>query len=54
MPKCAVQAAFEKQIVTLPLDIIVPQKEVTKGHRECEFYKQISYVRDAGYTETAL
>ena len=42
MPKSAVQAAFEKQIVTLPLDIIVPQKEVTKGHRECEFYKQIT------------
>src|ERR1035437_8094790 len=42
MPKSAVQAAFETQIVTLPLDIIVPQKEVTKGHRECEFYKQIT------------
>ena len=42
MPKSTVQAAFEKQIVTLPLDIIVPQKEVTKGHRECEFDKQIT------------
>ncbi len=42
MPKSAVQAAFEKQLVTLPLDIIVPQKEITKGHRECEFYKQIT------------
>lgn len=42
MPKSAVQAAFEKQIVTLPLDIIVPQKEVTKNHREGDFYKQIT------------
>jgi hypothetical protein len=42
MSKRAVQAAFEKQIVTLPLDIIVPQKEVTKGQREGDFYKQIT------------
>jgi hypothetical protein len=42
MAKSAVQAAFEKQIVTLPLDIIVPQKEVTKNHREGDFYKQIT------------
>jgi hypothetical protein len=42
MPKRAVQAAFEKQIVTLPLDIIVPQKEVTKSQREGHFYKQIT------------
>jgi len=42
MSKRAVQAAFEKQIVTLPLDIIVPQKEVTKGQREGHFYKQIT------------
>jgi hypothetical protein len=42
MSKRAVQAAFEKQIVTLPLDIIVPQKEVTKGQRKGDFYKQIT------------
>jgi hypothetical protein len=38
----AIKAAFEKQIVVLPLDIIVPQKEVTKGHRSLEFYKQLT------------
>jgi len=42
MSKRAVQAAFEKQIVTLSLDIIVPQKEVTKGQRKGDFYKQIT------------
>lgn len=42
MPKNAVQAAFEKQIVTLPLDIIVPQRTITKAQREGEFYKQIT------------
>jgi hypothetical protein len=41
MSNCAVKAAFEKQIVVLPLDIIVPQKEVTKGHRNGEFYRQL-------------
>jgi hypothetical protein len=34
----AVKAAFEKQIVVLPLEIIVPQKEITKGHRKGDFY----------------
>ena len=38
----SVKAAFEKQIVLLPLDIIVPQKEVTQGHRSGEFYKQLT------------
>jgi hypothetical protein len=42
MPKSSVQAAFEKQIVTLPLDIIVPQKTLTKEQRKCDFYKQIA------------
>ena len=37
MPKSTVQAAFEKQIVTLPLNIIVPQKVVTKGQRQGDF-----------------
>jgi len=41
MPKSAVQAAFEKHVVVLPLDIIVPQKVVTKGQREGDFYRQI-------------
>jgi len=42
MAKNSVQAAFEKQIVTLPLNIIVPQKTVTNGHRGGDFYKQIT------------
>src|ERR1700689_154113 len=42
MPKSAVQAAFEKQIVILPLDIIVPQRTITKSQRECDFYRQIT------------
>ncbi len=42
MPKSAVQAAFEKQIVTLPLNIIVPQRTITKAQRECDFYRQIT------------
>ena len=42
MPKSAVQAAFEKHVVVLPLNIIVPQKEVTKGQREGDFYRQIT------------
>jgi len=42
MPKRAVQAAFEKQVVVLPLDIIVPQKVMTKGQREGDFYRQIT------------
>jgi hypothetical protein len=42
MPKSAVQAAFEKQIVVLPLNIIVPQRTITNGQRECDFYRQIT------------
>jgi hypothetical protein len=42
MAKSAVQAAFERQIVILPLDIIVPQKVVTKGQREGDFYRHIT------------
>jgi RepB plasmid partitioning protein/ParB-like nuclease family protein len=38
----SVKAAFEKQVVLLRLDIIVPQKEVTQGHRSEEFYKQLT------------
>jgi hypothetical protein len=38
----AIKAAFEKQIVVLPLGIIVPQKEVTKGNRSGDFYKQLT------------
>lgn len=38
----SVKAAFERQVVTLPLDIIVPQKEVTTGHRSGEFYRQLT------------
>jgi hypothetical protein len=42
MPKSAVQAAFEKQMVVLPLDILVPQRAVSKGQRETDFYRQIT------------
>jgi hypothetical protein len=38
----AVKAAFEKQIVVLPIGIIVPQKEITTSHRNGEFYKQLT------------
>jgi hypothetical protein len=38
----AVKAAFEKQIVVLPINIIVPQKEVTVSHRNGDFYKQLT------------
>ena len=41
MSSSAVKAAFEKQIVVLPVDIIVPQKEITTGHRNGEFYRQL-------------
>jgi prepilin-type processing-associated H-X9-DG protein len=37
----AVKAAFDQQLVMLPLDVIVPQKDATKGHRYAEFYKQL-------------
>jgi hypothetical protein len=42
MSKSAVHAAFEKHIVVLPLNIIVPQKVVTKGQRDGDFYRQIT------------
>lgn len=42
MPSSTVKAAFEKQIVILPIDIIVPQKEITTNHRKEEFYKQLT------------
>lgn len=38
----AVKAAFEKQVVVLPLDIIVPQREISNGHRSGEFYRQLT------------
>jgi hypothetical protein len=37
-----VKAAFEKQIIVLPIGIIVPQKEITTSHRNGEFYKQLT------------
>jgi len=42
MSHSAVKAAFEKQIVVLPIGIIVPQKEITTSHRNGEFYKQLT------------
>jgi len=37
----AIKAAFEKYVVILPLDIIVPQRGETKRYRYEEFYKQL-------------
>ena len=37
-----VKAAFEKQIVVLPFDIIIPQKEVTRGHSTGDFYRHLT------------
>lgn len=42
MAGSVVKAAFEKQIVLLPIDIVVPQKEITKNHRNGEFYRQLT------------
>ena len=42
MSSSAVKAAFEKLIVVLPIDIIVPQKEITKSHRSGDFYRQLT------------
>ena len=42
MSHSAVKAAFEKQIIVLPIGIIVPQKEITTSHRNGEFYKQLT------------
>lgn len=38
----AVKAAFEKQVIVLPLDIITPQKEISKGNRSGDFYRQLT------------
>jgi hypothetical protein len=37
----AIKAAFENQIVVLPLDIIAPVRDATKRYRYAEFYKQL-------------
>ncbi|MEI9979921.1 MAG: plasmid partitioning protein RepB C-terminal domain-containing protein [Edaphobacter sp.] len=42
MPANPVKAAFEKHVVTLPIGIIVPQKEITPEQRRGEFYKQLT------------
>jgi RepB plasmid partitioning protein/ParB-like nuclease domain len=42
MSSSAVKAAFEKQIVMLPLDIIVPQRTITADHRKADFYRQLT------------
>ncbi len=52
MPKSAVQAAFEKNIVVLPLNIIVTQKTITPAQRECDFYRHIrASLKDIGLVE---
>jgi hypothetical protein len=38
----AIKAAFDNQIVVLPLNIIVPQRDATKRYRYAEFYKQLA------------
>ena len=52
MPISAIKAAFDNQIVVLPLDIIVPQRDVTKRYRNAEFYKQlIASLKQVGLIE---
>ena len=38
----SVKAAFDKQIVVLPIGIIVPQKDVTPSSRQADFYRQLT------------
>jgi RepB plasmid partitioning protein/ParB-like nuclease domain len=38
----SVKAAFDKQIVLLPIGIIVPQKDVTPSSRQADFYRQLT------------
>ena len=42
MSIASVRAAFEKHVVMLPVGTIVPQKEITPGHRQGEFYRQLA------------
>src|ERR1039458_2061188 len=42
MANDSVKAAFEKQVVLLPVDIIVPQREITQGHRCGDFFRQLT------------
>jgi ParB-like chromosome segregation protein Spo0J len=41
MPRNGVKAAFENQIVSIPLSIITPQKAVSTGEREGNVYRMI-------------
>jgi ParB-like chromosome segregation protein Spo0J len=41
MPKDGVRAAFEKNVVVLPVGTIVPQKDLNYSHRESKFYQQL-------------
>jgi hypothetical protein len=38
----SVKAAFDKQIVLLPIGIIVPQKDVAPSSRQADFYRQLT------------
>jgi ParB-like chromosome segregation protein Spo0J len=38
----AVIAAFQAQLVVLPLDLIVPQKEVSQNSRNDDFYRHLT------------
>ena len=51
MSSSAVKAAFEKQIVVLPIDIIVPQKEITTGHRNAEFLQTANRLAEAHWPD---
>jgi hypothetical protein len=42
MSQRSVKAAFDKQIVLLPIGIIVPQKDVTPSSRQADFYRQLT------------
>jgi len=41
MSSSTVKAAFERHVVLLPLDNIAPQKEITNGQRDGDFYRQL-------------
>ncbi len=48
----AIKAAFEKHVVVLPLDIIVPQREARKRYLNGDFYKQLeSSLKQVGLIE---
>jgi hypothetical protein len=52
MSMASVIAAFQAQLVVLPLDLIVPQKQVTTNSKKDEFYKHLAAsIRHIGLIE---